>query len=179
MPNARDILVIGGSAGAVKPLRSLIRLFAADFPMAVFAVVHTRSDRDSLLPVVLNTPGGIPPLRFHWHVGHSYYGETLIGTRFAPRRGRPHNCLRKEPTMRSASVLQRPTDIHRTNKIADRRREISAHWTPVERGRRLLLAAARQADLCARLGFGRLATDHSSSHPGHAPHHRSHKAGSR
>lgn len=81
--------------------------------------------------------------------------------------------------MRSSFVLERPIDVNRASKIADRRREISAHWTPVERGRRLLLAAARQADLCARLGLGLLTSDASSSHPGHAPHRRLHKAGSR
>lgn len=81
--------------------------------------------------------------------------------------------------MRSSSVLERPTEVSRTNDIADRRREISTHWTPVERGRRLLLAAARQADLCARLGLGRLTTGASPSHPGHAPHRRLQKAGSR
>ncbi len=81
--------------------------------------------------------------------------------------------------MISSSVLERPTTVDPRNEIADRRREISAHWTPVERGRRLLLAAARQADLCARLGFGRLTKDASSSHPGHAPHRRLQKSGSR
>lgn len=81
--------------------------------------------------------------------------------------------------MRSSSVLERPTEVGRTNEIADRRREISAHWTPLERGRRLLLAAARQADLCTRLGLGHLATANQSSHPGHAPHRRLQKSGSR
>ena len=81
--------------------------------------------------------------------------------------------------MRSSSLLERPSQPDRSRQIADRRREISAHWTPVERGRRLLLAAARQADLCARIGLGHLPTDDLSSHPRNVRHRRLHQAGSR
>lgn len=41
----------------------------------------------------------------------------------------------------------------RSADIRGRCREISSHWSPVERGRRLLLAAARQAELCAAIGL--------------------------
>ncbi|HKD38385.1 MAG TPA: chemotaxis protein CheB [Pirellulales bacterium] len=60
MPTSRDILVIGGSAGAVEPLRSLIRSLPADFDVAVFAVLHVPPDYESLLPEVLATPRGLP-----------------------------------------------------------------------------------------------------------------------
>jgi hypothetical protein len=53
-------------------------------------------------------------------------------------------------------------------EIVGRRRQISAHWTPTERGRRLFLAAARQAELYARIGLGQLAAAGPSNHHPHA-----------
>ena len=63
----RDITVIGGSAGAIAPLKALLAALPADYPAAVFIVIHTAADappmahhvfaRASTLPVVMATAG--------------------------------------------------------------------------------------------------------------------------
>ena len=63
----------------------------------------------------------------------------------------------------SCLAEQRPVGVPAA-EIVGRRRQISAHWTPSERGRRLLLAAARQAELYARIGLGQLAVAGPSNH---------------
>ena len=37
----RDIVVVGGSAGAIEPLKVLVRSLPSDFPASVFAVIHS------------------------------------------------------------------------------------------------------------------------------------------
>ena len=49
----RDIVVIGGSSGAIEPLRSLIATMPADIPAAIFVVIHTTETAPYLLPSVL------------------------------------------------------------------------------------------------------------------------------
>jgi two-component system, chemotaxis family, protein-glutamate methylesterase/glutaminase len=56
----RGIVVIGGSAGALDPLRSLLAQLPADFGAAVFCVLHLPSHRDSLLADALNGKGRLP-----------------------------------------------------------------------------------------------------------------------
>jgi len=45
-----DVIVIGGSSGAIEPLQQLLAELPADLPAAVFVVVHTAPDRPSRLP---------------------------------------------------------------------------------------------------------------------------------
>jgi two-component system, chemotaxis family, protein-glutamate methylesterase/glutaminase len=52
-----DIIVIGASAGGVKPLRNLVGALPADFPAAIFIVMHLSPSRPSLLPEILQTRG--------------------------------------------------------------------------------------------------------------------------
>jgi len=49
-----DVIVIGGSSGAIEPLQQLLAELPADLPAAVFVVVHTAPDRPSRLPEVLS-----------------------------------------------------------------------------------------------------------------------------
>ena len=49
----RDIVVIGGSSGAIEPLRSLIATMPPDIPAAIFVVIHTTETAPYLLPSVL------------------------------------------------------------------------------------------------------------------------------
>src|SRR5436305_2552032 len=55
----------------------------------------------------------------------------------------PPQTLRRRTMKSSCLAEQRPVS-ESAAEIVGRRRQISAHWTPTERGRRLLLAAARQ-----------------------------------
>src|SRR5207248_7207535 len=69
-----DVVVIGASSGGVDALIKLMGRLPADFPAAVFVVLHTRPDAPSYLPAILNRAGRIP-------VSHAVDGEPI-------RRGR-------------------------------------------------------------------------------------------
>jgi two-component system chemotaxis response regulator CheB len=51
----REIVVIGGSAGALKPLKAILEQIPGDFPAAIFVTIHIPADFPSLLPRVLNS----------------------------------------------------------------------------------------------------------------------------
>jgi two-component system chemotaxis response regulator CheB len=53
-----DLVVIGGSAGAIEALRQLIRGLDADFAPAMAIVIHLPADSTSLLPSIFERPGG-------------------------------------------------------------------------------------------------------------------------
>src|SRR4028119_1926880 len=55
-----NIIVIGGSAGAIVPLIQLVQGFPCDLPAAVFIVVHTSPNFPSLLPQILQRSGSLP-----------------------------------------------------------------------------------------------------------------------
>src|SRR5690349_12724148 len=55
---ARDIILIGGSAGAIEALQILLKSLPAHFPAYVFAVVHTSAEGPGLLPRVLSRASG-------------------------------------------------------------------------------------------------------------------------
>jgi len=56
---ARDIIVIGGSAGAIEALLEVARNLPADLPAAVFVVVHVPPGAVSRLPEILSRAGPI------------------------------------------------------------------------------------------------------------------------
>jgi two-component system chemotaxis response regulator CheB len=57
-PPTRDIIVIGGSAGALEALRALLSNLPADLPAAIFVVVHV--GQTSVLPAVLEQWSALP-----------------------------------------------------------------------------------------------------------------------
>lgn len=56
----RDIVVIGGSAGSLGPLKALVSSLPADFPAAIFITVHVSPEAPSILPAILTRAGRIP-----------------------------------------------------------------------------------------------------------------------
>ena len=56
---ARDIIVIGASAGGVEALKLLVRELPKDLPAAVFVVLHTGA-HPSILPDILTVAGSLP-----------------------------------------------------------------------------------------------------------------------
>jgi two-component system chemotaxis response regulator CheB len=57
---SHDVVVIGGSAGSLEPLRALLGELPPSLPAAVFVVVHTPAYSQSMLSHVLGRPGAIP-----------------------------------------------------------------------------------------------------------------------
>src|ERR1043165_6749772 len=58
MTRAIDLVVIGGSAGAIDVLRRVLRELDAGFAPAMAGVVHLPADSTSLLPSIFERPGG-------------------------------------------------------------------------------------------------------------------------
>jgi two-component system chemotaxis response regulator CheB len=56
----RDIVVVGGSAGAVESVSDIVGGLPQDFPAAVFVVVHFPGSVTSTLPRILNRAGLLP-----------------------------------------------------------------------------------------------------------------------
>lgn len=56
----RDIVVIGGSAGSLQVLQTVLSALPWDFPAAVFVVLHTTQDSPGLLPEILNRRCKLP-----------------------------------------------------------------------------------------------------------------------
>ncbi len=54
------VITIGGSAGALEPLRDIMAGLPAAFPAAVAVVVHASPDYPSHLPDILNAAGPLP-----------------------------------------------------------------------------------------------------------------------
>jgi two-component system chemotaxis response regulator CheB len=64
------IVVIGGSAGSINPLKAIVRGLAKDFPAAVLTVTHIGS-RESILPSLLERCSALP-------VRHAVQGEPIV-----------------------------------------------------------------------------------------------------
>ncbi|MGY8638633.1 chemotaxis protein CheB [Bradyrhizobium sp. 14AA] len=56
----RDIIVIGGSAGATQPLKQLLGGLPADLPAAVFIVLHIPAQGIGILSTVASSAGPLP-----------------------------------------------------------------------------------------------------------------------
>ena len=67
---ARDIIVVGASAGGVEALVRLVSALPADLPAAVLVVLHVPPDAPSALPAILARAGPLP-------VAHAENGEPI------------------------------------------------------------------------------------------------------
>ena len=112
---SHDIVVIGGSAGGFEALKELCRHLPADFPAAIFVVLHITPNSRSVLPDLLTRLGKLP-------ARHPSDGEPIVSGRIyvAPpdhhllveeghvlvRRGPYENRTRPaiDPLFRSAAV---------------------------------------------------------------------------
>src|SRR5438046_2361834 len=89
---ARDIIVIGASAGGVEALVELVRLLPPDLPAAVFVVLHVPPQSTSVLPSILNRARTLPAV--HPHDGQAtQHGRIYV----APP---DHHMLIKDGTIR-------------------------------------------------------------------------------
>jgi two-component system chemotaxis response regulator CheB len=58
--HGRDIVVVGASAGGIQALLEVVRGLPAEFPAAIFVVVHTSPDVPSVLPRIIQRAGQLP-----------------------------------------------------------------------------------------------------------------------
>jgi len=65
-----DIVVVGGSAGAIEALKKLVSGLPKEFPAAVFVVVHVWPEAKSMLPEILSHSGPLP-------AAHARDGESI------------------------------------------------------------------------------------------------------
>jgi two-component system chemotaxis response regulator CheB len=66
----RDTIVIGGSAGAIEALLTIVGALPADLPAAVFVVVHVSPGAFSRLPDILTRAGNLPAT-------HAEHGQAI------------------------------------------------------------------------------------------------------
>jgi len=59
---AKDIIVVGASAGGIEALRVLAGGLPADLPASLFVVLHTSPDSPAMLAGILDRSGGLPAL---------------------------------------------------------------------------------------------------------------------
>src|SRR5687767_12714338 len=120
--DGHDIVVMGGSAGAVDAMQQIVAAFPVDLPAAVFVVVHTAAGFDSALPELLSRR---TPLK----ATHAIHGEPIVAGRIyiappdnhilvrpgylAVQRGPKENGARPavDPLFRSASIAYGPRVI--------------------------------------------------------------------
>ena len=58
----RDIVVVGGSAGSLEPLKTLVSQLPGNLAASLLVVVHIPSDGASILPEILKSAGQLPAL---------------------------------------------------------------------------------------------------------------------
>jgi chemotaxis response regulator CheB len=87
----RDIIVIGGSSGAMTPLREILTDLPADLPAAVFVVLHIPAQGAGLFSTIASAASRIPVLQAQSGTaikhGHIYlaarittFSSTTIGS---------------------------------------------------------------------------------------------------
>ena len=59
MTEPRDVVVIGGSAGAIESLSALVSHLPAELDAAIFVTIHTLPNADGLLPKILSRHGAL------------------------------------------------------------------------------------------------------------------------
>jgi two-component system, chemotaxis family, protein-glutamate methylesterase/glutaminase len=67
----RDVVVVGGSAGSLAPLRRLAAALPSGLPAAVAVTIHVGEQAHSRLPAILDRPGPLP-------AAHARMGEALL-----------------------------------------------------------------------------------------------------
>lgn len=67
---ARDIIVIGGSAGAFEAIQKVVAGFPIDLPAAVFVTIHVTGRSDGILPSIIQKVSPVP-------AAHAKDGERI------------------------------------------------------------------------------------------------------
>ena len=114
-----DIVVIGGSAGSLQPVREILRGLPAGFPGSIFVVIHVSPDSPGLLYQYLAERGSLPASQARdgetIQPGHIYVARpdchlTLERGRIRVQRGPRENRHRPaiDPLFRTAARVYGP-----------------------------------------------------------------------
>lgn len=111
----RDLIVIGGSAGAIEALRAIVRRLPADLPASVLIVVHRSLQGPNLLATILAAEGALPAMTAeegqtleHGRIyvappdRHLLIAHDHLHVRRGPRENRARPAI--DPLFRSAAV---------------------------------------------------------------------------
>ena len=115
----RNIIVIGGSAGALGSLLKIIRDLPPGFPAAILVVIHTAPDNSGLLAEILKRTGSLPTVAatdgLSIQLGNVYVAPPdhhllVKGGRLKVTRGPRENGFRPalDPLFRTASTAYGP-----------------------------------------------------------------------
>src|SRR4051812_31010876 len=118
----RDIIVIGGSAGASAPLKAILGRFPADLPAAVFVVLHIPARGIGILPPVASAAGvlpvrqaetGIAVERGNVYIGAPDHHLLVVDDHIVLGRGPAENMVRPaiDALFRSAALSYGPRVI--------------------------------------------------------------------
>jgi two-component system chemotaxis response regulator CheB len=114
-PETRDVVVVGGSAGAVTAVRQLVAGLPEDLGAALFVTIHRGNGLPAVLAEILNAAGPLPAVmakegqpfaRGHIYVAspdhHLIVGRDHVHVRRGPRENRTRPAI--DPMFRSAAV---------------------------------------------------------------------------
>jgi two-component system, chemotaxis family, protein-glutamate methylesterase/glutaminase len=59
----KDIVLIGGSAGSIEALRTIVKDLPENLPCSIFIAIHLSSDYPTMLDVVISRWGGLPVIQ--------------------------------------------------------------------------------------------------------------------
>ncbi len=118
----RDIIVIGGSAGATVPLRQILGNLPSELPAAILIVLHIPSRGIGMLSTVVASAGLLPVRqaedgmtieRGHIYIGAPDHHMLVEGDRILLGRGPRENMVRPaiDPLFRSAAISFGPRVI--------------------------------------------------------------------
>lgn len=118
----RDIIVIGGSAGATAPLKEILGRLPKDLPAAVFVVLHIPAQGIGILSTVASAASRLPVVqaksgmvieRGHIYLGAPDHHLLIYKDHMMLRRGPRENMARPaiDPLFRSAALQYGPRVI--------------------------------------------------------------------
>jgi two-component system, chemotaxis family, protein-glutamate methylesterase/glutaminase len=93
MSRKPDVIVIGGSTGGLKAMRSLVAGLPSDFSAPIFVVLHSSPDSPGLLPEILSGVGPLP-------TQHAVDGDLIVPGRIYTAPPNRHLLLEADNTMR-------------------------------------------------------------------------------
>jgi two-component system chemotaxis response regulator CheB len=117
-----NIIVIGGSAGAIHALKSILPMLPHDFPAAILIVTHIGSHK-SVLPEILALRSAMP-------VRHARDGEPIISGRILMAPPDHHLLVVKNGDRNYARLVHGPKENHCRPAIDPLFRSAAALWGP-------------------------------------------------